>query len=71
MKKTLYSLVLVVIGSIVSYFLGIDFSPQEKKCPPTQQENSLIRIDLADEDDDYEQQLARLRSKLDKTAKES
>lgn len=52
MKKTIYSLILVVVGSVVSYLLEIDFSPHKKACPPSQQENSLIRIDLSSDDEE-------------------
>lgn len=52
MKKLISTIILVIIGYIVSYLLGIGEHHRSKDCRPYKQENSLIKIDLADNDDD-------------------
>jgi hypothetical protein len=54
MKKLISTILLVVIGYIVSYLLGIGEHHRGSECKPYKQENSLIKIDLADNDDDEE-----------------
>lgn len=54
MKKLISTILLVIIGYIVSYLLGIGEHHKPKDCQPYKQENSLIKIDLADNDDDEE-----------------
>ena len=52
MKKLILTILLVIIGYIVSYLLGIGEHHRGGDCQPYKQENSLIKIDLADNDDD-------------------
>ena len=54
MKKLISTILLVIIGYIVSYLMGIGVHKGSSDCQPYKQENSLIKIDLADNDDDEE-----------------
>jgi hypothetical protein len=54
MKKLISTILLLVIGYIVSFLLGIGERQGSSDCKPYKQENSLIKIDLADNDDDEE-----------------
>lgn len=52
MKKIISTIILAIIGYIISYALSLGEQHQSKDCHPYKQENSLIKIDLSDDDDD-------------------
>lgn len=52
MKKLISTAILLLIGYIFSYLLGIGEHHKKSDCKPYKQENAFIKIDLADNDDD-------------------
>lgn len=54
MKKIISTVLLLIIGYIVSYLLGIGEHHGSSDCKPYKQENALIKFDFADNDDEEE-----------------